>query len=63
MMSKKYSMKELEQLMAVCTSTFFNLNGSLPDAEELCREIGNEYRSNIYNLLGASVNSAEVVGL
>lgn len=53
MMKKEYNNRELEQLLAVCTSTFYNLNGFLPDMEELCRQIGNEYRNAIGRLLGA----------
>jgi hypothetical protein len=52
MMNTSYNMKELEQLLAVCTSTFYNMNGFEPDAEELCRQIGGEYSAAIYSLTG-----------
>jgi hypothetical protein len=54
MMDKKYTMKELKQLLAVCSATFYNLNGFLPDTEELCRQIGIEYRPAIYRILSGA---------
>ena len=50
-MKKSYSVNELKQLIAVCVSTFYNLNGFLPDAQELCRQIGSEYARSIHCLL------------
>ena len=51
MMKKRYDSRELEQLLALCTSTFYNMYGFLPDIDELCRQIGSEYSASIYRLL------------
>jgi hypothetical protein len=63
MMDKKYNMKELERLLAVCSATFYNLNGFLPDTEELCRQIGTEYRPAIYRILGGSMAVSPVLAV
>ncbi len=51
MKEKRYDSRELEQLLALCTSTFYNMYGFLPDIDELCRQIGSEYSASIYRLL------------
>lgn len=48
---KRYDSRELKQLLAVCTSTFYNMYGFLPDIDELCRQIGSEYSAAIHRLL------------
>lgn len=63
MMRTTYNTRELEQLLAVCTSTFYNLNGFLPDVEELCRQIGSEYSAAIRRLLGAQPFSEGAVAV
>lgn len=47
MIKERYDYKELKQILAVCSTTFYNLNGFLPDLEELCRQVGAEYRTAI----------------
>lgn len=63
MMDKKYTMKELKQLLAVCTATFYNLNGCLPDTEELCRQIGTEYRPAIYRILRGTMTVSPIMAV
>lgn len=50
-MKKMYTLTELKQLLAVCISTYYNLNGIMPDHEELCREIGSEHGPMIQTIL------------
>ncbi len=40
---------ELE--VAVCTRTYFKLNGYMPSIDELCRQLGKGYRELIGQLL------------
>lgn len=43
-MSKNTSkLNELRQRMEVAVSTYFRLNGSMPDTRELYKELGSEY--------------------
>ena len=37
--------KELRQLIALCTSTYYNLYGEMPGFQELARELGNQFTS------------------
>ena len=50
-MKNMYTPNEIKQLLAVCVSTYYNLNGFMPDQEELCREIGYEHGPTIQTLL------------
>ena len=59
-MKKMYTLTELKQLLAVCVSTFYNLNGFMPDQDELCREIGYEHGPTIQTLLESNYMSRMV---
>ena len=42
-----YSGNDKELAVAVCTRTYYKLNGYMPSIEELCRQLGRSYHDLI----------------
>lgn len=55
-MTKRMSLRtqEREQKIALCEATYFNLNGSVPNAETLCEMLGKDYLNDILRYLNAA---------
>ena len=46
-----YSEQDNELTVAVCTSTYYRLNGFMPSIDELCVQLGNGYRALVVKLM------------
>ena len=51
---------ERHQRIVLCTATYYNMNGRIPDASELCRCLGHGYLKEIVCYL-KNVSFPEVV--
>lgn len=45
------SENDSELTVAVCTSTYYRLNGRIPSIDELCGQLGSGYRSLVIRLM------------
>lgn len=62
-MTKRISFhsQDNEQKIALCRATYFNLNGSMPSAEELCEMLGKDCLNDILRYLNAVPGQGAVV--
>ena len=45
------SENDCELAVAVCTSTYYRLNGCMPSIDELCGQLGSGYRTLVIKLM------------